>query len=169
MQRHLKTAYLSLGSNVGNRAALIEEALARLGEAGVALRRRSALYDTEPVGTTAQRWFLNCVAEVETELMPLALLRLLKRVERDMGRRPGAGPQPAARSIDIDIVAYGQQVVRLPELTIPHPRLSERRFVLEPLRELAPEWRHPVTRLTAAEMLAALRDHSAVRRLPPVT
>ncbi len=162
---HLKTACLSLGSNAGDRAAHIEAALALLAESGVAVRRRSALYETEPQGTTAQRWFVNCVVEVETELMPLALLRAIKRIERALGRRPSAGPQPAARSIDIDIVAYGQQVVNLPELTIPHPRMAERRFVLEPLREAAPEWRHPVTRLSAAEMLAALRDNSAVRRL----
>lgn len=164
---HLKTAYLSLGSNAGDRVAHIEAVLGLLAEAGVAVRRRSALYETEPVGTTTQRWFVNCIVEVETELMPLGLLRAAKRIERALGRRVSAGPQPAARSIDIDIVAYGRQVVNHPELTVPHPRLAERRFVLEPLREAAPEWRHPVTRLSAAEMLATLRDHAAVRRLPP--
>lgn len=162
---HLKTAYLALGSNAGNRVGHIEAALGLLADAGVVVRRRSALYETEPVGTNSGRWFVNCVAEVGTELMPLALLRAARRIERALGRRASAGPQPVARSIDIDIVAYGQQLVNLPELTLPHPRMAERRFVLEPLREVAPEWRHPVTRLSAAEMLAALRDHSAVRRL----
>ncbi len=165
MTSHLKTAYLSLGSNLGDRAAHIEQALARLAEAGVAVRRRSSLYETEPVGTNARRWFVNCVVEVETELMPLALLHLLKRIERELGRNPSSGPQPAARSIDIDIVIYGQHVLDSPELTVPHPRLAERRFVLQPLLELAPEWRHPSTRLSVAEMLAALRDHAAARRL----
>ncbi|MGH9578023.1 MAG: 2-amino-4-hydroxy-6-hydroxymethyldihydropteridine diphosphokinase, partial [Terriglobales bacterium] len=123
------------------------------------------LYETQPVGTAPQRWFLNCVVEVETELMPLGLLHLLKRIERELGRNPSAGAQPAARSIDLDILGYGQLVADSPELTLPHPRLAERRFVLEPLRELAPDWRHPVTRLSVAEMLAALRDPAAVRRL----
>lgn len=165
MPRHVKTAFLSLGSNAGDRVAHINAALGLLAEAGVAVRRRSALYETEPVGANTQRWFVNCVVEVETELMPLGLLRAAQRIERALGRRASAGPQPVARSIDIDIVAYGQHVVRLPELTIPHPRMAERRFVLEPLREAAPDWRHPITRRNAAEMLAALRDHSAVRRL----
>ena len=165
MARHLKTAFLSLGSNLGDRAARIEQALTALPQAGVVVLRRSALYETEPVGTAPQRWFLNCVVEIETELMPLGLLHLLKRIERELGRNPSAGAQPAARSIDLDILGYGQLVADSPELTLPHPRLAERRFVLEPLRELAPDWRHPVTRLSVAEMLAALRDHAAVRRL----
>ena len=163
---HLKTAYLCLGSNLGDRAAHIEDALARLAEAGVAVRRRSSLYETQPVGTNAQRWFVNCVVDVETELMPLALLHLLKRIERELGRTPSAGAQPAARSIDIDILAVGQLLASSPELTLPHPRLAERRFVLQPLFELAPDWRHPVTRLNVAEMLSALRDPAPVRLLP---
>ncbi len=165
MGSFLKSVYLSLGSNLGERAAQIEQALTLLAEAGVAVRRCSALYETEPVGTSAQRWFVNCLVEVETELMPLALLRTLKRIERGMGRSPASGTGPAPRRIDIDIVAYGNHVVRLPELTIPHSRLAERRFVLEPLRELAPDWRHPLTRQTPGEMLAELTDRSAVRRL----
>ncbi len=97
--------------------------------------------------------------------MPVVLLHALKRIEREMGRNPSAGAQPAARSVDLDILAYGQQVANSPELTLPHPRLAERRFVLEPLRELAADWRHPVTRLSVSEMLSALRDPSPVRRL----
>lgn len=152
----VKVACLSLGSNQGDRAHHIERALSALGKAGVQVRRRSGFYRTEPVGMSAQRWFVNCLVEVETELMPVGLLRVLQRIERQLGRRGQSGPQPAARTIDIDIVFYGQHVVRMPELTIPHPRLAERRFVLEPLRKLVPEWRHPLTRKTAAEMLAEL-------------
>ncbi len=166
MGSFLKAAYLSLGSNRGDRGQHIETAVALLAEAGVAVRRRSAVYETEPVGTPAQRWFLNCLLEVETELMPLALLGAVKGIERQMGRASTGALAPAARTIDIDIILYGSHVVRLPELTIPHPRLAERRFVLEPLRELAPDWRHPLTQQTAGEMLAALRDPAAVRRLP---
>lgn len=136
-----------------------------LEEFGVRVLRRSSLYETEPVGAPAQRWFVNCVVKVETELMPLGLLRLLKRTERQLGRSASSGLAPAARRIDIDILIFGSSGVRLPELVIPHPRLSGRRFVLEPLRELAPDWRHPLTRLTPAEMLGQLTDHSVVRRL----
>lgn len=166
MNSSLKTACLSLGSNLGDRAGQIERALAALEEASVRVRRRSVIYESEPVGMNPQRWFVNCLAEVETELMPLALLRVAKRIERQLGRSSPHGIQPAARLIDIDILYYGQHIVRMPELTIPHPRLAERRFVLEPLRELAPDWRHPVTGLTPAQMLAALDDHAPVRRLP---
>lgn len=165
MTDSLKTAYLALGSNLGDRAALIEQAIAQLEQAGVHVRRRSALYETEPVGMSGGRWFLNSVLEVETERMPLGLLHLLKRIERQLGRRPMSGRQPEPRRMDIDILIYGEQAVRAPELTLPHPRLHERRFVLEPLRELAPDWRHPVTRQTAGEMLSTLADRGAVRRL----
>ena len=165
MDRFPKLAFLSLGSNLGDRVSQIERALNLLEESGVRVLRRSSFYETEPVGMPAQRWFINCVVEVETELMPLALLRLLRRLERQLGRGAPAGPTPAARRIDIDILIYGTSLVRLPELVIPHPQLAERRFVLEPLRELAPDWRHPSTRLTPAEMLARLADRSAVRRL----
>ena len=167
MADSLKTAYLALGSNLGDRAALIEQAIALLEQAGVHARRRSALYETEPVGMSSGRWFLNCVLEVETERMPLGLLHLVKRIERQLGRRPAGGLRPEARRIDIDILIYGEQAVRAPELTLPHPRLHERRFVLEPLRELAPDWRHPVTRQTAGEMLSTLADGGAVRRYSP--
>ncbi|MFQ5817415.1 MAG: 2-amino-4-hydroxy-6-hydroxymethyldihydropteridine diphosphokinase [Terriglobia bacterium] len=160
---HKKTVYLSLGSNRGDRAANLERALAALGEAGVAVRRRSAVYETEPLDVPDQPWFLNCVVEVETELMPLGLLRAVERIERQLGRNR-SGALPAPRTIDIDIVLFGNHVVRSPELTIPHPRLAERRFVLEPLRELAPELRHPITRKTPAEMLAELTSRAQVRR-----
>src|SRR3989304_1063406 len=146
MPDSLKPACLALGSNLGDRAALIEQAIALLEQAGVRVRRRSALYETEPVGMSSGRWFLNCVLEVETERMPLGLLHLVKRIERQLGRRPVSGRQPEARRMDIDILIYGEQAVRAPELTLPHPRLHERRFVLEPLRGPAPDRRHPITR-----------------------
>lgn len=167
VSRDLKLVYLSLGSNLGDRAAHLGQALTWLEQSGVHVRRRSAVYETQPVGMTSPRWFLNCVVEGETELMPLQLLRVLRRLERQLGRQPASGSRPAARRLDMDILIYGNHVVRAPGLTIPHPRLAERRFVLEPLQELAPDWRHPLTGLTPAEMLGALADRSAVRRLPP--
>src|SRR3972149_11017769 len=103
MADSLKTAYLALGSNLGGRAALIGEAIAHLEAAGVRVRRRSALYETEPVGMSGGRWFLNCVLEVETERMPLGLLHLVKRIERQRGRRPVSGSPPDARRVGLGI------------------------------------------------------------------
>jgi 2-amino-4-hydroxy-6-hydroxymethyldihydropteridine diphosphokinase len=159
----MKQVFLSLGSNIGSRVAHIRQALALLEGAGIEVRRVSSFYRTEPVDFLPQRWFVNCVAEVGTDLMPLRLLKALQSVERTLGRRPGIprGPRP----IDIDILLYENVVVRSRALTIPHPRLSERRFVLVPLRELAAHLRHPVTQRTVLEMLSDTPDASQVIRL----
>jgi 2-amino-4-hydroxy-6-hydroxymethyldihydropteridine diphosphokinase len=159
----MKRAYLSLGSNLGDRQALVEGALARLGAEGVQVLRVSSLYKTEPVGYKAQPWFLNCVAEVSTDLMPLQLLRRCQAIERELGRRRGVryGPRP----IDIDILIYENAVIRSPDLNVPHERMAERRFVLLPLRELAAQARHPVTQRTVLEMLQETADRSQVIRV----
>ena len=149
----MKTIYLGLGSNVGDREANLEAALARLPAAGVRVTRVSPVYETEPVDSTAQRWFFNQVAEAETDLFPLQLLARLQHIERALGRVRTVAKGP--RTIDIDILLYGQAVVRRPELEIPHPRMAERRFVLAPLADLAPDLRHPVTRRTVRELLEA--------------
>jgi len=158
-----KQVYLSLGSNRGDRLANLRAALDRMAAAGIEVRRVSSFYRTEPVGFAAQAWFVNCVAEVGTNLMPLQLLKTLKSIERELGRRPGISNGP--RPIDIDILLYENAVVRSATLTIPHPRLGERRFVLFPLRELAPHVRHPVAKRTVLEMLQDARDLSQVVRL----
>ena len=161
--RKLKQAFLSLGSNIGDRVAHIRQALELLPHVGVEVRRVSSFYQTEPVDFLPQRWFVNCVVEVGTDLMPRRLLKTLQSVERALGRRPGIpkGPRP----IDIDILLYENVVVRSALLTIPHELLSERRFVLIPLRELAADLRHPVTQRTVVEMLHDTPDTSQVVRL----
>ena len=159
----MKCVYLSLGSNLGDRVGQLRKALELLPAAGMEVRRVSSFYKTKPVDRRPQPWFVNCVAEVGTELMPLRLLRACQAVERALGRRPGIpqGPRP----IDIDILLYENVVVRSAALTIPHARLSERRFVLVPLRELAADLRHPVTQRTVLEMLRDTADTSQVIRL----
>jgi 2-amino-4-hydroxy-6-hydroxymethyldihydropteridine diphosphokinase len=159
----MKRAYLSLGSNVGDRVSHIRVALQVLPTAGVHVRSVSSFYKTEPVDFAPQRWFVNCVVEAETDLMPLQLLKALQAVERQLGRRPGISKGP--RPIDIDILLYENVVVRSPHLTIPHERLAERRFVLIPLGELAARLRHPVTQRTVLEMLHETPDMSQVIRL----
>ena len=157
-----KLAYLSLGSNVGDRAANLNAAIARLGELG-AVVAVSSFYETEPVELAAQPWFLNCAVTLDTEKMPKQLLAGILDIEQGMGRRRVQTKGP--RSIDIDILLFGSSVVDTKGLTIPHPALHERRFVLEPLAEIAPEVRHPVFKRTVREMRDALPPGQAVRKM----
>ena len=162
----MKTVYLSLGSNLGDRVLNLRNALQMLSGARVEIRRVSSFYKTEPMDFGPQAWFVNCVAEAGTDLMPLRLLRACQSVERAQGRRSGIrkGPRP----IDIDILLYERSVVRSAALVIPHQRMASRRFVLIPLREIAPHLRHPVNQQTIPEMLSALPDASQVIRLKEV-
>ena len=160
-----KIIYLSLGSNLGDREANLTRASESLCRAGVFALRRSSLYATEPVGFAAQQWFLNCVVEAKTELMPRQLLRAVQKVEHALGRRRIVAGGP--RTIDIDILLYGSAVIRAPGLEVPHPRMCERRFVLVPLRELEPGLRHPRLGRTISELLAGTRDASQVRLWHP--
>jgi 2-amino-4-hydroxy-6-hydroxymethyldihydropteridine diphosphokinase len=159
----MKRVYLSLGSNVGDRRASIERAFASLESAGVHVLRVSSFYRTEPVGFKLQPWFLNCAAEAETELMPLKLLRRCQTVQSELGRRPGMRNGP--RLIDIDILLYENVIVHSVELTIPHPRMAERRFVLVPLSEIAGNAEHPVIKRSVRAMLEETSDRSGVIRL----
>jgi 2-amino-4-hydroxy-6-hydroxymethyldihydropteridine diphosphokinase len=148
----LKQAFLSLGSNVGDREANLLDALRRLETAGIQTLRRSSIYETEPQDLLDQPWFLNLVVEVETELFPRMLLARIQAIELGMGRRRQVAKGP--RTIDIDILLFGKFVIQTRELEVPHPRMGERRFVLEPLAELAPGLCHPVNGKTVLEMLS---------------
>jgi len=157
----LKIVYLGLGSNLGDRRAHLADATARLASGHLRILRASSIYETEPRDLRNQPWFLNQVIEAETDLFPRQLLARVLKVEREMGRKRIVPNGP--RTIDIDILLFGASVMKIPELEIPHPRMTERRFVLEPLGELAPDLRHPVTRATVREMLARVSDQSARR------
>ncbi len=125
--------------------------------AGIHIIQRSSFYETEPQDFKDQPWFLNIALEVETSCFPIQLLALLQRIEREMGRIRGREAVPKGpRTIDLDILLYGKTVLDVPQLTIPHPRMSERRFVLEPLLEIAPDLRHPVTGRSFSRDLAQL-------------
>jgi 2-amino-4-hydroxy-6-hydroxymethyldihydropteridine diphosphokinase len=155
-------AYLGLGANIGNPAANLAEATFRIASEAVRVLRASSIWETAPQGKLDQPWFLNQVIEIETDLTPGQLFARLQEVEREMGRVRFERNGP--RLIDIDILLFGDQCVTGPGLEIPHPRIAERRFVLEPLAELAPDLRHPVTNKSVREMLAAVAGQQACRR-----
>ena len=156
-----KVVYIALGSNVGDRASMLERAMAAMNSAGIRVLRESSFYVTEPVDAPGQAWFLNAVVEAETSLLPLQLLHALLRIERELGRRRITPHGP--RTIDLDILFYGSSVIHSKELQVPHPRLSERRFVLVPLAQIAPEFRHPVLYKSVTQLLAETPDRSEVR------
>ncbi len=161
MNSNMITAYLSLGSNLGDRQSNLDQALKLISER-MRLGKVSSIYDTEPVGLTNQPRFLNLACEVFTRITPEGLLALLKGIEQKMGRYSRSG-EP--RVIDIDIVLFGDQEVNVPGLIIPHPRMHERAFVLIPLAEIAPDFIHPVLKKTIKELDKAVKETQSVMKL----
>ncbi len=156
--------YIGLGSNIGDRVGNIQRALAILkGKKPFSLLRVSSLYRTAPVGYEAQEWFANAVAEGETSLAPSALLELLQSIEKEMGRDTPFKWGP--RNIDLDLLLYGNRIIHEANLTVPHPLADQRRFVMEPLAELAPEGMHPTTGTTFREILKQLGTNQFVERM----
>ncbi len=151
----MNRAFLSLGSNLGFRRRNLEEALRRLEDDRLRICRVSSIYETEPVDLPGQPWFLNQAVEIGTSLTPFELLGRIRRVEEVLGRRREQPKGP--RTIDIDILLYGELALETPELVIPHPRMTERRFVLQPLTELAPDLEHPITGKSLRRILAGIR------------
>jgi 2-amino-4-hydroxy-6-hydroxymethyldihydropteridine diphosphokinase len=156
--------YLSLGSNLGDRQVQLQDALAKLAAVGRVVAT-SSFYETEPVEFTQQPWFLNCAIALETNKTPEQLMAAILRIEEEMGRRRVQKKGP--RAIDIDILLFDNTIVDSRELTIPHPAMHQRRFVLEPLAEIAPELLHPVLKKTIGELLDSLPPGQVVKRLKP--
>ena len=158
-----KTAYIGLGSNIGDRAENLKRAIDFLkAKEGLEVKKGSSYYETEPVGFKEQGWFLNAVAEVETSLSPEGILRVCQEIEDEMGRKRGVRGGP--RIIDLDILLYGDSIVDREDLKIPHPLMHNRKFVLVPLVEIAPEVIHPVLKKTVSSLLRELQDEQQVRR-----
>lgn len=156
--------YVGVGSNVGDRFAhctAAVDALGRLG--GTRLVACSRWFETEPVGAVAQEWFLNGAVGLDTTLGPQELLTRCRRIERDRGRDRAREVPGGPRELDLDILLYGDRVVDLPDLQIPHPRMTERGFVLIPLEDIAPRAVHPVHKATVADLRARLTDSHVVR------
>ncbi len=162
-QQQEVVAYICLGSNLGDGATHIRKALNLLEEKGIDIEKVSSLYSTEPVEVQQQPWFLNLVAEITTSLSAEELLNLCQQVERKLGRNTKGDMAP--RIIDIDILFYGDKVVQKTNLQIPHQRMHLRRFMLEPLCEIAPNFIHPLYKKTIAQLNNELKDSSKVIKL----
>ena len=147
----MKKVYLSLGSNLGHRGQMLRTAIGLLESPDLRILRISSVYETEPVEHRRQPWFLNLVVEAETDLVPIELLARVRKIETQLGRKRLIAKGP--RTIDIDILLYGDSVIESGALVIPHPRMTERRFVLEPMAELAADLRHPVHRRTMRDLV----------------
>ena len=157
--------YLALGSNLGDRQAYLSAAIDGLSRGGVQVLRSASLYSTEPQNLPGQPWFLNTVVEVTTSFRPEKLLETCLAVEAENFRKRTGGKE--SRTLDVDIILYGDTILKQPGLTVPHPEFRNRRFVLEPLAEIAPEFVDPVTGKTVHQLLEGLNDPGAVQRFGP--
>ena len=159
----MPTVYLALGSNVGDREANLRRAIQLLKHSAITITRLSSIYETEPVDYVDQPWFLNAALEAQTDLLPAQLLATLRGIESQMGNIKVISKGP--RLIDLDILLYNDLVIDTPTLQIPHPRMLQRNFVLVPLADIAPHFRHPSWAANVVEILDNSPDHSSVRKI----
>ena len=159
------TAYIALGSNLGDREGTLHSAIAALRQLG-SVDAISSFYETAPVGLVEQPDFLNAVVALRTALSPQELMAALLRIEQQHGRDRSVSVPKGPRTLDLDLLSYGDVVMETPTLTLPHPSLAERRFVLVPLTEIAPQWRHPLSGKTAAILLSELSQRSGESSQP---
>lgn len=159
----MPTIYLSIGSNRGDRLRYLEESGKQIEAEGIHVVRCSPVYETAPWGFRTDELFLNQTLEVESNLPPEVFHEILLQIEQRLGRKrvdpvPGAGKNYTSRTIDIDILFYGEEIIETPALQVPHPRIPERRFVLEPMADIAPDFIHPVSKQSMKSMLQACND-----------
>ncbi|MDX9729973.1 MAG: 2-amino-4-hydroxy-6-hydroxymethyldihydropteridine diphosphokinase [Bacteroidales bacterium] len=157
------TVIAGLGSNLGDRFAALGRAMELIGEEAGKITAASSVWETEPWGFDADELFLNMVVVIRTTMEPARMMQLFRSIEGRMGRKRSGGGKYESRLIDLDILLWGNRVITMPGLEVPHPKLHSRRFVLEPLKEVAPDAVHPVTGLTVTEMLELCDDRSDVR------
>lgn len=168
MQNEIVTAYISLGSNLGDRAGNLLLAVRGLLEASFCIQRLSAIYETEPVGIESDIKFLNMIAEVQvSHISPSQMMARMLRIEYLLGRRRPKTGEKIPRTVDLDLLFYGATQIQTEFVKLPHPRLHQRKFVLVPLDEIAPHFVHPVLHKTIQEILADCKDESSVKRWQP--
>lgn len=153
-------AILALGSNRGDRLANLQNAKTELSKVGT-IQKESNIYETEPVGFADQDWFLNCVIQIETNMNAQQLLEETQNIEKKLGKNKLIENGP--RSIDIDIIFLDSEIIHVENLKIPHPRMQDRRFVLEPLAEIEPKWIHPILQISVESLLKNTKDGHAIR------
>lgn len=161
----MERVFLLLGSNQGKREEFLTSAISKLDEKFGSIITISSYYETAPWGDANQADFINQVVVIEVNCTPIYLLETILQIEIDLGRLRSPNARYGARNIDIDILYFGTEILDTPSLTIPHPRIQERRFVLEPMVEVAAGFIHPVTKLSQLQMLENCKDPLAVKKL----